>query len=219
MSSMNPASHKAIDDFFSSHSIRHFKKGHILILAGETTPSAFYLVEGKMRIYDVSYRGDEITIHAFQAPAFFPLSLIMNSTTTRYIYEATTDILIKQAPVDEARRFLNSNPPVVLDLLSTLYKTLDNVLERMVHFISSSAKNRLVYSIITECKQFGQKQDDGSYVVAISERELGSRAGLSRETVSREAKMLKIAKLIEVHHSSIVIPNLKRLERYLEIHN
>jgi CRP-like cAMP-binding protein len=89
----------------------------------------------------------------------------------------------------------------------------------MVHFISSGAKNRIIYSLIEECKQFGQLREDGSYIVAITEKELGSRAGLSRETVSREARVLKIAKLIEVHHSTIIIPNLKRLERYLEIHN
>lgn len=219
MTSMNPTSRQAVDDFFSPYPLKHYRKGHILILSGETAPSAFYLIEGKIRIYDISYRGDEIMIHAFQAPAFFPLSLIVNSTTTRYIYEASTDIAVRQAPIDDTKRFLETHPSVVFELLSTLYRTLDNVLERMVHFISSGAKNRLIYSLIAECKQFGQKQDDGSYIVAISERELGSRAGLSRETVSREARVLKIAKLIEVHHSSIIIPNLTRLERYLEIHN
>lgn len=217
--SMKPATHQAIGDFFARYPVRHYKKGHILILAGEKASSAFYLTEGKIRVYDITYRGEEIIINSFDPPAFFPLSLIINSSTTRYIYEATTDITVRQAPIDDAIHFLTTHPPVVFDLLAHLYATLDTVLERMVHFISSGAKNRIIYSLIAECKQFGKPQEDGSYIVTITERELGSRAGLSRETVSREARVLKIAKLIEVHHSSIVIPNLKRLERYLEIHN
>ncbi|MNH50225.1 cAMP-activated global transcriptional regulator CRP [compost metagenome] len=216
---MKPATHQAIDDFFAKYPVRHYKKGHILILAGEKAPSAFFLTEGKVRVYDITYRGEEIIINSLHPSAFFPLSLIMNSSTTRYIYEATTDITVRQAPVDDAMHFLTTHPPVVLDLLSQLYVTLDNVLERMVHFISSSAKNRIIYSLIAECKQSGELRDDGSYIVAITEKELGSRAGLSRETVSREARVLKIAKLIEVHHSTVTIPNLKRLQRYLEIHN
>jgi len=216
---MKPATHRVIDDFFSKYPVRHYKKGHILILAGEKAPSAFYLTDGKVRVYDITYRGEEIIINSFQPPAFFPLSLIVNDSTTRYIYEATTDITLRQAPIEDAVGFLETHPPVVLDLLANLYKTLDGVLERMVHFISSSAKNRIIYSLIAECKQFGELRDDGSHIVAITEKELGSRAGLSRETVSREARVLKIAKLIEVHHSTIIIPNLKRLERYLEIHN
>lgn len=216
---MKPATHRVIDGFFSKYPVRHYKKGHILILAGEKAPSAFYLMDGKVRVYDITYRGEEIIINSFQPPAFFPLSLIINDSTTRYIYEATTDITLRQAPIEDAVEFLETHPSVVLDLLAYLYKTLDSVLERMVHFISSSAKNRIIYSLIAECKQFGELRDDGSYIVAITEKELGSRAGLSRETVSREARVLKIAKLIEVHHSTIIIPNLKRLERYLEIHN
>lgn len=219
MPPMKPTTHRVIDDFFSKYPVRHYKKGHILILAGEKAPSAFYLTDGKVRVYDITYRGEEIIINSIQPPAFFPLSLIINGSATRYIYEATTDITLRQAPIEDAVQFLETHPPVVLDLFAHLYKTLDSVLERMVHFISSGAKNRIIYSLIEECKQFGELRDDGSYSVTITEKELGSRAGLSRETVSREARVLKIAKLIEVHHSTIIIPNLKRLERYLEIHN
>lgn len=215
---MKSTTSKAFEDFFKGYPLKRYKKGHILILSGEQTEHAYSLVEGKMKVYDVTYRGDEIIINSFQPPSFFPLSLILNSSTTRYIYEANSDIVIRQAPRTDVVRFLDGNPGVVLDLLSHLYNNLDNVLERMVHSISSNAKGRLVYSLIEECKHFGEEQPDGSYIVRITERELGSRAGLSRETVSREAKSLKITKLIEIHHTNIVIPNLKKLERYLEVH-
>lgn len=218
MSTMRLSTHQAIEDFFRQYPLKHYKKGHILILSGETTEYAYYLVEGRIKLYDVTYRGEEITIHNYSPPSFIPLALILNASVTRYTYEASTDIAIYQVPVEDARLFLETHPSVVYDLFSNAYETIDGILERMVHFIASSAKNRLVYSLIVECKQFGQQRDDGSYIVAISEKELGARAGLSRETVSREARVLKIAKLIEVQHSTIVIPNLRRLERYLEIH-
>ena len=170
-----------------------------------------------MRVYDVTYRGEEIIIQSFKSPTLFPLPHIVHASATPYIYEASTDITIRQAPVNEAVQFLMAHPLVVYDLLGGLSTMLDTVLERMVHAISSSAKHRLIYSLVAECREFGEQQENGGYVVAISERELGARAGLSRETVSREARILKVLKLIEVHHSSIVIPNLKRLERYLEV--
>lgn len=218
MSSMKSSTRQAIEDFFEQYSLKRYKKGHILVLAGEATDHAYYLVEGKVKLYDITYRGDEIIIHHYPPRSFFPLSLVLNPTPTRYIYEASSDVVIRQAPAAAIRLFLEEHPAVVYDLLTDVYETVDTILERMVHFIASSAKNRLVYSLIMECRQFGVRQDDGSYVVSVSEKELGARAGLSRETVSREAKMLKIAKLIEVQHSTITIPNLKRLERYLELH-
>ena len=210
---------QAIEVFFSRYPTKRYKKGHILILAGERTDYAYHLVEGKMKVYDVTYRGDEIVINTFRPPAFFPVSLIINETVTRYIYEADSDITIQQAPRADAIAFLNSHPEVVYDLLSYLYETLDSVLERMVHTIASSAKDRLIYTLVMECRKFGELQADGSYTLAISEKELGARAGLSRETVSREARVLKITKLIEVHHNHIVIFNIQKLERYLNMHN
>lgn len=210
---------QAIEAFFSRYPVKKYKKGHILILAGERTDYAYYLVEGKMKVYDVTYRGDEITINTFRPPAFFPISLILNESVTRYIYEADTDITIQQAPREAAMSFLSENHDVVLDLLSYLYATLDDVLERMVHAIASSAKDRLIYCLVMECREFGELQADGTYSLAISEKELGARAGLSRETVNREAKILKITKLIEVHHNYIIILNIKKLERYLDIHS
>ncbi len=209
---------QAIEAFFSSYPVKKYKKGHILILAGENTDYAYYLVEGKMKIYDVTYRGDEIIINTFRPPAFFPISLIINESVTRYIYEADTDITIQQAPREAAAYFLDKHPDVVFDLLSYLYTTLDEVLERLVHAIASSAKDRLIYCLVTECREYGELQPDGTYILAVSEKELGARAGLSRETVSREAKILKITKLIEVHHNYMIIINIKKLERYLDIH-
>jgi CRP/FNR family transcriptional regulator len=216
---IEPTTTQAIEAFFNRYPTKKYKKGHILILSGERTEYAYYLVEGKMKVYDVTYRGDEIIINTFRPPSFFPISLIINEAVTRYIYEADTDITIQQAPRADAAAFLNSNPDVVFDLLSYLYKSLDTVLERMVHAISSSAKDRLIYTLIMECRRFGEVQADGSYTLAISEKELGARAGLSRETVSREARVLKITKMIEVHHSYIVVFNIQKLERYLDMHN
>lgn len=215
---IDPTSTQAIEAFFSGYSTKSYKKGQILILAGEATEYAYYLSEGKMKIYDVTYRGDEIIIDTFRPPALFPISLIINKSTTRYIYEADTDITIQQAPREEVVRFLDTHPNVVFDLLSFINMMLDDVLERMVHMIASSAKDRLIYSLITECYKFGELRADGSYVLTISEKELGARAGLSRETVSREARILKITKLIEVHHNYVIIFNIKKLERYLDMH-
>jgi CRP-like cAMP-binding protein len=215
---MTPHTTKALDTFYSRYPLKHYKKGHIFILPGEAVEHAYQLIEGKVKIYDVSYRGDEIIITNRIPPAIFPMSLVVNSAATRYIYEASTDITVRQAPTEDMRHFLDAHPPIVLELLSNLYSILDSVLERMVHYIASNAKNRLIYAIISECKEFGSLDEDNVYRIDVNEKELGSRAGLSRETVSREARALKRLKILEVHHNYMLIRNFSQLERYLETH-
>ena len=212
---MNPTTIEAISTFFNDYPLQKYKKGHLLILPGEMTETAYFLVEGKIKVYDKSYRGDEIIITNRIPPNLFPISFVLNSEPTRYYYEASTDITVHMAPTSDVRQFFDANPKIVLDLLSTAYTVLNNVLERMVHYITSNAKHRLIYALITECREFGTEELNNSYRINVNEKEIGSRAGLSRETVSREARSLKRMKLLEVHHNYMIIPDLQRLESYL----
>ena len=69
---MNLSTHEAIDNFFQDHPVQKYRRGQVLILPGEGTDYAYYLVRGRMKVYDISYRGDEITIDIFKEPAIFP---------------------------------------------------------------------------------------------------------------------------------------------------
>jgi CRP-like cAMP-binding protein len=207
-----------IEEFFADYPLRKFKKGQILVLPGETAEHAYLLVEGRLKLYDLSYRGDQIIIDMFQSPAFFPLPLIMNHSFSFLVHEADTDIVVRQAPVEATLEFLNANPPVVMDLLSVLYKKFDDALRRMVRLMDGSAKVRLVSEIIVACHQMGEQISDGAYQIAISQMTLGARIGLVRETVGREMKSLKEKGLVEVRRSSIIVPDLAALEAYLGAH-
>jgi CRP-like cAMP-binding protein len=120
------------------------------------------------------------------------------------------------APSDEVLDYLHSNSDVTLDLLGRVYIGIDGLLGRMAALMSGSAKKRLIYELVIEASRLGVKQTDGSCLVTLREKDLGARAGLSRETVSREMHKLKIGKLISIKGKGIIITNLKLLKRELE---
>lgn len=215
---MNLSTHEAIDYFFKEHPVRQYRRGQVLILPGESADYAYYLVRGRMKVYDISHRGDEITIDVFKEPALFPLSLILNKSSTRYIYEADSDIEIRRAPAATTLTFLATHSEMILDLLSHLYDRLDDVIDRMVHLVAHSAKNRIVHELIVTCRQLGEMRLGGGYSLAMTEKELGAKIGLSRETVSREMKSLKQKGLLEIRHKHIIISNLTKLQAYEQAH-
>lgn len=203
-----------IESFFNSYRLRKYAKGQVLILNGEDTNYIYYLVSGKVKQYDVSYRGDEVILNVFKPPAFFPMSIAINKAPNPYIYEAESDIEIRQAPADEVVAFIKANPDVMFDLLSRLYRGVDGMLGRMAQLMANSAKSRLMYELALEANRFGEKKHD-TYVLAINEKELGARSGLSRETVSREMHKLIAEKLVEFKGKQLVINNLPALEKKL----
>lgn len=203
-----------VKEFFLNYRPRKYTKGQILILSGDQTDYVYYLVSGKVKQYDVTYRGDEIILNVFKPGAFFPMSLAINKTMNPYIYEAETDIEIRQAPADEVVEFLHNNPDVTFDLLSRLYKGIDGLLGRMAYLMAGSAKSRVLYELLIEAKRFGQAQDKG-FLLNISEKDLGARAGLSRETISREIHKLKTDNIIITKDNRLFINNLNALEKKL----
>lgn len=143
------------------------------------------------------------------------MSLAINKTPNPYVYEAETDIDVRQAPVEDAVKFLKDNPDVTFDLLSRVYRGTDGLLGRMAHLMASSAKSRLMYELIIEAQRFGAKQDDNSHILTIHEKDLAARAGLSRETVSREMTKLKDKNLVEITNKTIIVKDLIALQKKL----
>ncbi len=201
------------DDFFSTYPKRSYPKNQIVVFADESPEHVFYIAKGKVRKYDVSYRGDEVIVNIFKPPAFFPMSWAINKSTNQYFYktEEATDLHV--IPAEDAVQFLKDNPDVMLDLLSRIYRGMDGLLGRMVHLMSGTAKSRLLYELIIECRRFGVTADDGSCALATSEVDIAARSGLSRETVSREMQKLKKQGWVSLNSKGITIHHLAELER------
>ncbi len=201
-----------IHQHFSQFPLRIYPKGQIIVFADESPEHIFYIVEGRVRKYDVSYRGDEVIINVFQPPAFFPISWAINKTPNKFFYKTETDVKLHIVPSDDALSFLKQNPDVTLDLLSRLYKGLEGVYGRLVHLMSGTAKSRLLYEIIIECRHFCIAQPDGSYTLKTNEVDLAARSGLSRETISREMRSLKDNNWVTVSKSGITVKDISLLE-------
>ena len=203
-----------IAQFFEKHPVRQYKKGQILIHADDDPDGILYLVSGKVKQYDLTYRGDEVILNVFKPPAFFPMSFAMNRTPNEYFFEADSDVELRKAPIDEVTAFIKSNPDVLYDLLSRVYRGTDGLLRRIAHLMSSTARSRVIYELIVESRRFGQRTDQG-VSINLNETDVASRAGLSRETVNREIHKLKAEDLIRISSKQITIPDPEKLGRVL----
>jgi CRP-like cAMP-binding protein len=201
-----------VEQFFSAYRLRAYSKGQILLLQGDEADDVYYLISGRVKQYDVTYRGDEVILNTFQPPAFFPMSLAMNAVPNLYTYEAETDVELRQAPAHEVVAFLKQEPEVTYDLLSRVYQGVDGILARMTHLMASSAKARLMFEIRIAYQRFGNKLNDDGVTTHINETELAARAGLSRETVSREMSKLVQEGVVEHYSGDVIIPSVKAFE-------
>jgi CRP-like cAMP-binding protein len=205
---------RKLEEFFSTYPKRSYPKGQIIIFGGENPENIFYITTGKVRIYDVSYRGEEIIVNIFKPPAFFPMTWAINKTDNKYFFKTEAPSEFNIVPTEDALDFVKNNPDVMLDLLSRLYHGVDGLTNRMVQLMSGNARSRLIYELIIEARRFGEVRGTTVHL-DINESDLAARAGLSRETVSREIKTLKAEGLLSITRNSVEINNMKELAQKL----
>lgn len=206
---------KRLEDFFAQFKKQTFRKGEILVRADDDPSGIYYLTDGYVRMYLISAKGDEIVLNIFKPISFFPMSWAINNTKNIYYYEAISEVTLWRAPKDDVIVFLKSNPEVLYNLLSRVYRGVDGVLTRMAYLMSSNANARLITELLIAAKRFGKTNDTKEVTLSIPEKDIGSQAGLTRETVSREMKVLKDKGLVSLHKSVLTIKDIIQLENEL----
>lgn len=211
---MNQIIPEKIDAFFTKYKHQVYKKGEILIRADDNPQGVFYLKDGHVKEYAISKKGEELVVNVFRPISFFPMSWAINDTPNEYFYEAVTDLDVWKAPREEVIEFIKSNPDVLYDLMSRVYRGTDGILTRMTHLMSGNAYARLIIELMIQEERFGKK-DDNIVEIKISEKDLAAQSGMTRETVSREIKILKDKKLVTFKNNTFVIKDLEKFKEEL----
>lgn len=175
-----------LEKFFSQYPLKSYHKGQILIYSGDDPKGIFYLEKGSVRKYDINASGSEVVLNVFTSNVFFPASWVANGAPIRYFYEAVTPIEVRRAPVDAFVTHLKENPDVTFGLLKHTYEGIECAQRRVVMLMSASTSRRLMLELIIEGRRSGEMHEDGSCVIGVGIADLAQRAGLSRETISRE---------------------------------
>jgi CRP-like cAMP-binding protein len=201
--------------FFAAYSERIIAKGQIIVHAGEDPKGVYFIEEGRISQYDISDSGNQVVVNVFKPGAFFPMSWAINKTPNQYFFEATTRVVVRQAPAEEVVAFIQHEPEVLFDLLSRVYRGTDGVLRRLAHLMGGDARSRLLFEILNAANRFGRQNDDGSISMPLKESDLAKHSGLARETVSRIVQSLKFAGLLKVTRDGLVVTDPSKLKREL----
>lgn len=207
---------KKIETFFSQFRSQKYKKGEILIRADDAPTGILFLESGLVKEYAISRKGEELVVNIFKPGTFFPMTWGINESPNRFFYEAVMPVEVRKAPREKVVDFLKKENDVLYDLTRRLYKGLDGMLMRTVYLMSGNAYSRLVAELLINAKRFGVKNaKTGAVTCHTTEKDLASETGMTRETVSREMKILKNKGLLDFHTNALIINNLHTLEEEL----
>lgn len=214
---MNRKNIYKLEIFFSHYKKQTYRKKEILIRADENPLGVYYIKSGLVKAYTLSKKGDETILNILKPNSFFPMPWVINDTKNSYYFEAMTAVEVWRAPKEKVLSFVKKENDILYDLLSRVYKGTEGLLLRLTHLRTGNAHARLVTEIIINTRRFGKKvKNTSKYFLKIREKDLARQAGMTRETVSREMKVLKDTGLISFEKNILEIYDIGLLELELK---
>jgi CRP/FNR family cyclic AMP-dependent transcriptional regulator len=120
-------------------------------------------------------------------------------------------------PVDSFKDYLQRHPQVALMLLRTMSRRLRDADRKRVEFSAYDALGRVARRLVELADEFGEA-DSGAVRISLplSQEELASWTGASREAVSKALRNLRGRGWIETHRRAISILDIDALRRRSE---
>lgn len=176
-----------------------YKKGEIVFARGDKADKLYIVCSGKMKIYKNTIDGKEQIIYILANGDFIGAFNLLKEDEFDFDAEALEDTAISTLEKSEFDRIILNNPEITLKVLEKAYERIRKV-ESLVERLSTNSSDAKVAGLLLNLmKDFGQKTDEGILLsLTINREEMGSYAGIARETITRKLKLFEEMNLIKL---------------------
>ena len=171
------------------------------------------VLAGKVRIGSLGPDGNQIVLNIMGAGDVFGEIALLDGKDRTADAVAMTDCELLAIDRRDFVPFVRANPEVALRLLGVLCERLRHTTEQIEDVVFLDAPSRLAKRLL----QLADPAHAGSNsVVTISQRELGSMVGLSRESINKQLSAWQHHGMIKVGQGTITILNARALREHVE---
>lgn len=218
--SVHPASERSreapgardLDTFLSSGTVRILKPREHVFTAGDTRTHIYRIESGSVCLYKIMPDGRRQVIDFAYIGDFVGLGCQAEHAVNAQALETTR---LKCIPVSAVTRMADRDPKLGLKLYEALSRELVAAQDHIFTVGQRSAGERVACFLLALMERNGKRCGEAStLVLPMTRSDIADFLGLTIETVSRTLTKLKVGKIIDLEHCTIVrILDGDRLER------
>lgn len=190
----------------------------VIFRQGDEGDSLLIIVEGLVRIVMVGPNGGEKTVALLsRGDCFGELAALDGRPRSASALAAAPTVLLVVARAD-LRSWLSGHPPAAFALLETLSLRFRRTNESLVEIAFSDLEHRLARQLLRLplAVDGGATQEAQEQRVKITQAELASLLGVSRETINKQLRVFVRRGLIRVRRGSIALTRRQALRQLAE---
>ncbi len=197
MSGLDASEIEKISEGVSSHT---YKKGEVVFEQGQRASKLYIVCSGKLKIFKNLLEGKEQIMYILSEGDFIGAFNLLKADRFDFsavALEATQISTLDKSAFDQV---MISNPEITLKIFEKAYERIIKA-ESLVERLSSSTPDAKVVGLLVDLiSDFGRPVEGGGIMLelTINREEMGSYAGIARETMSRKLQLFDEMGLIKL---------------------
>jgi CRP/FNR family cyclic AMP-dependent transcriptional regulator len=189
------------EDLMERAVVRSYPRHAIIINEGDDTDSVYFIISGLVKVYLADEDGNEVSIGTLKAGEYFgEMALEPGSRSASVVaIDPTTLAVVRMA---DFRTFLRDHPDFVFSLIGKLIRRARVVTQNLKSLALLDVYGRLVQLLQQLAEDSGEKN---IITEPLTQQELASRIGCSREMVGKILKDLTAGGYLEISRRRIEI--------------
>ena len=202
------------DDLRRQSVQREYAAGDMIFTPALHPHSVYLLEHGLVRIYRASSTGAETTF-GYVIPGEVFGELAVFSTGPRESYaRAVRRSLVWRLRSAAIREVLASHPGIVMAVTKQVGSRLKRIESRVEHLVFRSVPSRVAGILLELAEDFGRREDHGTLIdLAISQEELATLIGASRQTVNASLRELERDRVVRRDGRRLVLLDDRALQK------
>lgn len=197
--------------------VRRIKKGGNVLFQGEIPRSVMIVRDGVIRAYTITSSGEERIVSLFSKGDIIPLGwAIGNVPNALFYYDALVDTRVLTVPKQIFLDTVMTDPELLKSMVSFVANEYTALLFRITGLGQSRAIEKIGYTLYYLLYRYGVEKSYGRFAINLkmSQNVIAALVGLTRESTTKNLKILKDKGIISYSNSNYTI-NKHKLEKFL----
>ena len=206
---------EACADLRARGHVDRFRSDSMLLYEGQVDAGVVILHEGRVKITAHASSGRELVLAFRGAGSVLGELSALDRGRCSASVAAIDDVEALVVDPAEFRAFMAARPDATMALLLLLGKRLRDADRKRVEFATLDTAGRVAARILELAGRFGEAQADGSVIIALtlSQEELASWVGSSREATVKALSQLRRLGWVETGRRRICVHDLQALRQ------
>jgi CRP/FNR family transcriptional regulator, cyclic AMP receptor protein len=194
--------------------VQRFKAGAVLLHEGQVGDKVMVILDGRAKISYTTHAGHEVVLR-FAGPGEVIGELaVIDGRPRSGTIAAVEPVETLTLPAERFMSFLDDSRAARLALMRTLSARCRDSDQKRIQFGAADSVGRISARLVELAERFGEPSSDGVEItLPLTQEELGSWCGCSREAVAKGLGNLRRQGAIETSRRRILVRDLEGLRR------